>query len=269
MKIKFLVFILFFLLLILFIPNFSSASDVYIWNDSIIELPSLPEDIPSNNYIIRYDPYWKAFGVWVANDWNSSSYFYYDAQDVHCFDSLFTLYRCYDNNPSSWVFISSNEYRIRFGSDNYVSGNDELVFSTSVIYDQLHKEDIYFTGSSRFYINFNFYDNYGTFTTSYFSSDVLDWNVYIAYENADNFKLMNYASLTTEDNITFYYFTYDVYKNGTYYFLFENEKLGFTQYITYVVDQFYNDIALNLHLSTTEKTTEPIYILSNRYYFER
>ena len=263
--------LLFFIIFILFFINIneSKASKVYFYNDDFLTLPDLPVD-DSKKYIIRYDDYWKAFGIWIVNNWDNDSFFYLDSDArINVNNSNFTLYYCFLNNLNVWELRSENASHIDLGTYLIDKQLEQLVFSSSLIYDSIDKTDIFFLGSSEFYIKTEINtNNSATFKSSFFAEDdILDWEVSISKDNLDNFKLMNYASIS-KDGLTFYYFTIDVFDNATYYFEFKSNKLNTSYYLSVELKDLISDIDLSLYLSTTENTTEPIYVLSNKYYYD-
>ena len=127
---------------------------------------------------------------------------------------------------------------------------------------------IFFNASFGFDLNFNeTFNLYQVVSKSPIDYDRFD---YITATITDfNNNTYNLEWEFSDLDETFYVYYYDIYENGTYTINIvdseKDEEYTFTINCTEIDEDFGS---LNLYLSTEEQTTEPIYVLSNRYYYE-
>lgn len=182
----------------------------------------------------------------------------------------------YSNRQSttidSWGFFNNRTIDVD-DINNFVnmgfawnSNADAIIYSDFNIYNE--DGSIFFNGSFRFDLNFieeqNLYQlvssnsiSYDRF--SYITATITDFN--------NNTFNLNWEYFDVDETQFVYY--YDIYENGTYTINIvdseKDEEYTFTINCTEIDEDFGS---LNLHLSTEEQTTEPLYVLSNRYYFD-
>lgn len=269
---KFFYVLLFLLFIIIFFNfNISKASIDVVYNDDIVSLPDIPVDdyitidMTDNPYILRFDKYWNCFSFWLCTDFSDNSYFYLTNNQYIGFNNsfgtqgTFLVYRLIDNK---WQYIESGPFSNIDGDWNSV------LYSSFDIYTDVNKTNIIFNASFRFDVNFIEEENFYQITsTNLIRSSRLEFlEATIINESGDSFFL-NYEYATLDNSYYIYY--YDIYENGTYIINIidseKDEEYTFTINCTEIDEDFGS---LNLHLSTEEQTTEPIYVLSNRYYYE-
>ena len=264
-----LLFLLFFIILFNF--NFSKASIDVVYNDEIVSLPDIPIDehitaeMTNNPYVLRFDDYWDCFSFWLCIDFSDTSYFYLTNNQYIGFKNsygeqgTFLVYRLIDNK---WQYIESGFY------SNIDADWNSVLYSSYDIYTDLNKTDIFYNASIGFDVNFIEEENfYQVTSTNLIRADRLEFLESTITDESGNSFFLNYESATLDDSYYIYYF--DIYKNGTYTITVrdteKDEEYEFTIKCTEIDEEAFS---LNLHLSTTEKTTGPIFVLSNRYYYE-
>ncbi len=134
----------------------------------------------------------------------------------------------------------------------------------------IYNEDgsIFFNGSFRFDLNFIEEQNlYQIVSSNSISYDRFSFITATITDSNDNVYSLNWEYYDVDETQFVYY--YDIYENGTYTINIvdseKDEEYTFTINCTEIDEDFGS---LNLYLSTEEQTTEPLYVLSNRYYYE-
>lgn len=272
---KKLLFILFFIIFIIFFINIteSKASFNVTHNGELVSLPDLPIDERVSEemynylpYLVSYSPYNNTYAFYIPRSFiedgiitfTGDNKIYYKVPGQNTYGQFYGY--LYKNG--SWQYNSGVKDYLNYMYDSY-----PFLFASANIYGD-DGSTIFFNASFNFKLNFYENDNYYQVVSSWnINSDRLDnLTATITDENNNTFN-MNYEYADI-DNSTFLYY-YNVYKNGTYTIKIidseVNETYTFTINCT-EIDENYG--ALGLHLSTTEQTTEPIFVLSNRYYYE-
>lgn len=278
------VFILFFILFFLILFNLDLfAVDITFTDKDFNELSvSLPEDISSKNFIICQST---STVVLITTDkeslqlyFGNNSYTNYNTYrlyvDIYYFD--------YDTN--SFVYqkneffirksvLSSDGFSCLYCSENflvYCQHDDYGFFSDNELigYNSFYNLSVNYEvieNGYRIYTNYFNYNGIQPYWTAYIWT--LD-STYIPLEDCNPIAGSGWESFdyyeSTEDNISFRWY-YDVSFSKEYVICFNNSLTNSYKYFTLDIK---DNFLLNLHLSTTEQTTEPIYVLSNRYYFE-
>lgn len=247
--------------------NESKANFDINYDGEVISFPDLPEKCDNLPFIISFDIYHETFCLTVPTEFINGAVFTFESKPSPSYNHLYykipggkkgtiELYLLKDN---SWVFNISGEYL-----DNNIN---RYYFSTDNIY-QNDGSEVFFNATFGFRLNFieeeNFYQVVSVNGIDYDRFDSIE--AYITNEAGDSYFLnWEYSDVYEE----FYIYYFDIYKNGTYTITVKDkekdEEYEFTIKCTEIDEEAFS---LNLHLSTTEKTTEPIYVLSNRYYYE-
>ena len=144
------------------------------------------------------------------------------------------------------------------------------IYSTVYSDINIYNEDgsIFFNGSFRFDLNFIEEQNlYQIVSSNSISYDRFSFITATITDSNDNVYSLNWEYYDVDETQFVYY--YDIYENGTYTINIvdseKDEEYTFTINCTEIDEDFGS---LNLYLSTEEQTTEPLYVLSNRYYYE-
>lgn len=243
---------LLFLLFLFFLSIHSNAGYVFEGTDEFVE-----------QYLIYETPSGQLRMLYYPN--NSSPGFLYKEENNKMYIFLQnginrTYYRHFDESSNSWVYenYSVNTWSEISGTILYCSHDvfyeDGTLFFSKYPYD--------FSFDLNFYEDDNFYQ---VVSRVFISSDRLsNLTATITDENNNTFNMnWEYADF---DNSSFAYF-YNIYENGTYTIkLIDNNETYTFKINCTEIDEDYGE--LGLHLSTTEQTTNPVYVLSNRYYYE-
>lgn len=223
--------------------------------------------------------------MWLFNDTyycitsaEIPKYQYYDSTNNEFFWCNGTK-KLFKYSSGSWVQITDNSSKLEPfvslpKSDNryFAFVNYQGACGTMFRYlDFVSNYDIYDTAGNFMYsckYNFEinlFEDTAEFFSTSYFTKDEIEKT---SFQIGLDGK--NYYNMTIEyiEQIDAYAVWEEVDKNGTYYIkITKNDSTELI--LKYVIDGIDESAhSLNLHLSTEEQTTEPIYILSNKYYYQ-
>lgn len=255
-----------FLLLFIFLLNNSYAFDV-VNDDKNVELADLPFDYNNENahYVICYKNNYYFLIFYIGSDFQKfycvpGSYLTtYNTNGNEIKDGSVKL--CdYDMSSDSWGTVRA------WGA---VSMNGaKIVYSSDDVYDS--SGNIYFGRS---------FDVFSiTLSTTEYSSEPIqaysNWfdiryeGRYKCYISTDyeNWSSMNIRTLN-DNNSTYYGFYYDIQYNGVYYFKCVDTVKNITKILTLNITNLKNKINIEFHLSNTNNTTNPIYILSNKYYY--
>ena len=84
--------------------------------------------------------------------------------------------------------------------------------------------------------------------------------------DAENWLAMHTRTLNDNDS-EYYGFYYDIKYNGAYYFKCIDTITNDTKSLSLNITNLKDKIDIEFYLSNTDNTTEPIYILSNKYYY--
>ena len=193
-------------------------------------------------------------------------YYYNSSSNIFTFSSNY--FRIDGSTPSSFnfsvLYCSTDFYVLCEQDENGIFNDGELLgYDSNVSLDITYQE---FDGFYRLYTNYFTFDGIQSFFTAYI------WigdGTYIPLEECDPISgsgwesFDNYESNPDDDSKYRWYYDVTIFKQ--YKICFENSLSGTYMYFDIDLSKSY---FLNLHLSTTEHTTEPIYVLSNRYYFE-
>lgn len=254
------IFILCFILLLFLFFNISEskASFEVEYNGNIVSLP----DIDFKHYVVfsGHNTYYLMVldDAYIENGYvckgNANSFGY--CKDVKTWtDNKKILFAYYSLNDDEWKLESEGT--------GWTIGQLSIVYSTEDIY---YNDKLIFEASFRADMNYIEEDNIYQACTNFF--DMSEFDNLACYISSDNstWDNMLYEEDTINNQFLFYY---NITKNDTYYiklvYLDTLEEIVVTVTADKIEEQ---DISLNLHLSTTEQTTEPIYILSNKYYYE-
>ncbi len=178
------------------------------------------------------------------------------------------------NTLTSWATLSYKSYNINTDT-SWIQGyvdkpdlpnqNDNVIYSTQdIVYSD--NGDIFFNASFQVKMNYIEEENMYQACTNFF--DMSEFDNLACYISSDNSTWNN--MLVGEDTVNNQFeFYYNIIENGTYYIKLVYLDTLKETVVTVTADKIEGqDISLNLHLSTTENTTDPIYILSNKYYYE-
>lgn len=268
-------FTLVFFIFIIFLINFNdclASFDIYD-NGEVVSLPDLPIDERISEdmynilpYFISYNTYYSSYVFYIprylvdggivtfSKSYKSRIYYKVPGQEIF---GQFYAYRVSNNK---WEFISGIESYLNFIEDT-------ILYSSQNIYSD-DGASIFFNASFGFDLNFNeTFNLYQVVSKSPIDYDRFD---YITATITDfNNNTYNLEWEFSDLDETFYVYYYDIYENGTYTINIvdseKDEEYTFTINCTEIDEDFGS---LNLYLSTEEQTTEPIYVLSNRYYYE-
>lgn len=271
---KKLLFILFFIIFIIFFINIteSNASFEVNYNGEVISLPDLPIDERISEDMYTYLPYFVAYSpsnhtyaLYIPRSYiegavltfTDSSPLYYKIPSSSTTGTLYGyLYR-----NGIWEYNSGVELYVRLGT-----GFSDILFSNKNIY-KADGTSIYFNASFSFNLNFYEDDNfYQVVSSSSYFTDRMESLTATITDSSNNTFNLNYEYSNPDETLFMYY--YNIYKNGTYTIKIIDSEFNKTYTFTINCTEIDEDYgALELHLSTTEQTTEPIYVLSNRYYY--
>ena len=269
--------ILFFIFFIISFNNIVKAEFVFISNvdGQMYSLPDLPFNVDDYYFYIisgyKYDGHFRGVAIPRSDDSviyydnnNNTLYFYVDSLEGYIFNC--------GSSGSSWNVVSfTNNSPMTAVSFDIETGNNyrHVLYCNTPIKDLTG--DTVYAYNDLFYLECSTYEPTASLDiyTNYFSiDDIYNYNVYISKGNINNFKEMDYATLHTDDSDFYRFVAYDITENDTYYFKFVDNTNNQVQYLTLIVTNIFSGTdLLNLHLSTTEPTTDPIYVLSNKYYY--
>lgn len=266
-------------LFIVFIPN-SNAS---------VEIPQEVHDYAKSrnygydNYIILYDKNDGKFYVpyetscYSADNYKNGTWKYRKYNDVYCFTSPSWWMLGLDKySGNSWSSVSTNNT----GSNSIIQLNPsfdnhdfEIVYSSKPIYytgiPGHTNSDIYYSYLPQFSVSLS--------TTEYSSKPIQAYSnwfdmkfqgrfkCYISTD-AENWLAMHTRTLNDNDS-EYYGFYYDIKYNGAYYFKCIDTITNDTKSLSLNITNLKDKIDIEFYLSNTDNTTEPIYILSNKYYY--
>lgn len=266
-------------LFIVFIPN-SNAS---------VEIPQEVHDYAKSrnygydNYIILYDKNDGKFYVpyetscYSADNYKNGTWKYRKYNDVYCFTSPSWWMLGLDKySGNSWSSVSTNNT----GSNSIIQLNPsfdnhdfEIVYSSKPIYytgiPGHTNSDIYYSYLPQFSVSLS--------TTEYSSKPIQAYSNWFDMKFQGRFKCyistdaQNWLSMhirtLNDNNSTYYGFYYDIQYNGAYYFKCVDTVNNKTKTLTFNITNLKDKIDIEFYLSNTDNTTEPIYILSNKYYY--
>lgn len=286
---KVLFIILFFILFILLFQLDTFATDISFEDMSGNKITTaLPEDLPStDNYFIgQFD---NIISLISTENENLGFYFKkYDISPYYNHEKVYINEWCYSYETNSFEFYSRRRY---FGSGVEPSSSHfSILYCSPDFYIFCEHDDYgFFSDNEILAYNSNYIlditseqlDNSYRLFTNYFSPNGIQpyWTAYIWTLSEEEYKpleecdpiegsgwsaFINYEN-KTENDIIYTRWYYDVLEAKDYNICFFNSLTEKYHYFTVNVENSNN---LNLHLSTTEKTTDPIYVLSNRYYYE-
>lgn len=249
---------------------------------------SLPEDLPStHNFIIIRT---KTFTSLISTDKNNLG-FYFDTFDIFTnFNNERTYVKEWNYNYDTNSFIWNNDRYYFGGGGRHPSSDFDIYYCSSDFYvycqhdiDGLFADNEVLAYDSNYTLDITS-EYLGTsyrLYTNYFSEKGIQpyWTAYIWTLSEEEYKPLEECSpiegsgwvsfdnyeTKVENDINYVRYYYDVTDIKEYTVCFFNSLTNKYHYFT--VDPE-SSTALNLHLSTTEKTTDPIYVLSNRYYYE-
>lgn len=286
---KVLFIILFFILFILLFQLDVFATDIT-FEDSYGNkiTTSLPEDLPStHNFIIIRT---KTITSLISTDKNNLG-FYFDTFDIFTnFDNERTYVKEWNYNYDTNSFIWNNDRYYIGGGGRHPSSDFDIYYCSSdfyvycqhdidglfadnevLAYDSNYNLDItseYLGTSYRLYTNYFSEKGIQPYWTAYIWT--LSEEEYIPLEECDPIEGSGWLSFDNyetkvENGINYVRYYYDVTDIKEYTVCFFNSLTNKYHYFTVNPE---DTTALNLHLSTTEQTTDPIFVLSNRYYYE-
>lgn len=259
MKKRFLVIFIFLLLFLLALNIKTLAFDFISSDGQIYRDFTIPEDVGTRFCIFITDHGEGQFGIGFPG-----------TKIFNADDLIFRLtnnkYGYSTGNLTNWGTFSyytsvDGKNWNNFYKDLPDVSNAKLLYSTEICYNM----DGSINDFSIFNINLSTTEP--TSSLELFSNNISvnGYEVYYSKDNIDNFSLMTKEQISD----TNYFYKVTVLENGYYYFKFVNSALDFEQYVSVKVTNINSSLSsnLNLHLSTTEKTTEPIYVLSNKYLY--
>lgn len=286
---KVLFIILFIILFILLFQLDTFATDISFEDMSGNKITTaLPEDLPfTDNYFIgQFD---NIISLISTENENLGFYFKkYDISPYYNHEKVYINEWCYSYETNSFEFYSRRRY---FGSGVEPSSSHfSILYCSPDFYIFCEHDDYgFFSDNEILAYNSNYslditseqLDNSYRLFTNYFSPNGIQpyWTAYIWTLSEEEYKpleecdpiegsgwsaFINYEN-KTENDIIYTRWYYDVLEAKDYNICFFNSLTEKYHYFTVNVENSNN---LNLHLSTTEKTTDPIYVLSNRYYYE-
>lgn len=268
--------VLIFIFIIFSFSQIVKADFVFVnsYNGQINTLPDLPFNVDDYYFFInsgyKGDSYIRAFAV----PRNEKSSIYYDSSKhllwASCETQGLDLYK--GPHMTSW-HVSTFNKSLSMGNISFDGSTGEnfrhVIYCNTSIKDL--NGDIVFSYNTTYFLQASTYEptNSLDIYTNYFSmSDLNNYNVYYSKGNLDNFIACDHATLHTDNNDFFRFVAYDITENDTYFFKFVDNKNNEIQYLSLTITNISSGLdLLNLHLSTTEPTTEPIYVLSNKYYY--
>lgn len=286
---KVLFIILFFILFILLFQLDVFAAEISFEDNSGTEITtSLPEDLSStDNYFIAQA---KSSVFLISTDkYNVGLYFStFDVYTNYNEARLYTNQWLYNYDTNSFGTKNNNFYF--GGGGRHPSSDFSILYCSTDFYVYCeHDDDGLFSDNeilgydSNYSLNITseYTDNSYRLYTNYFSPNGIQpyWTAYIWTLSEEEYKPLEECSpiegsgwvsfdnyeTKVENDINYVRYYYDVTDIKEYTVCFTNSLTNKYHYFT--VDPE-SSTALNLHLSTTEKTTDPIYVLSNRYYYE-
>lgn len=255
-------FILLFILFFLILFNINIFAFDFVGMDgSVYQNFVIPENIGDNFSIFRSNmglyllafPGSDCFGSEDLLFRKSSNKFGYSVGELDNWGSI-SYYASTDG--INWDFFYENHPDIP---------NASLLYSSDICYnmDWSVYYDKSFSFELIFFEEYNMYQIISYFPIDY---DLIDRFTATISDGSDSFFL-NWE-FSDAENLTYSYY-YDIYENGSYIVTINDSETDIDYTFTFnctEIDESHN--SLNLHLSTTEQTTEPIYVLSNRYYYE-
>lgn len=286
---KVLFIILFFILFILLFQLDVFAAEISFEDNSGTEIiTSLPEDLSStDNYFIAQA---KSSVFLISTDkYNVGLYFgTFDVYTNYNQERLYTNQWLYNYDTNSFGTKNSNfyfggggrhpssDFSILYCSTDfyvYCEHDDDGLFSDNEIlgYDSNYSLNItseYTDNSYRLYTNYFSPNGIQPYWTAYIWT--LSEEEYIPLEDCNLIEGSGWVSFDNyetkvENDINYVRYYYDISDIKEYTVCFFNSLTNKYHYFTVDIE---DSNILNLHLSTTEQTTDPIYVLSNRYYYE-
>lgn len=254
-------------LFIIFIPNCSNAFSITV-GDNLVSLPDLPDNVKDKIFFIGKSAYTSSDGDYFLCFYNG------------------------DNTGVSCIYNFDNELKVGFFKDNkQLTMSRYVYYSSKGVWQNLSTRpdqsvrggNIYYSSNNIYYTNGSIYYNASmafsiTLSTTEHSSvpiqafsnwfDMKYQGRYKCYISTDseNWLSMNIRTLNDNDSV-YYGFYYDILYNGVYYFKCIDTVTNDTKSLSLNITNLKDKIDIEFYLSNTDNTTEPIYILSNKYYY--
>ena len=254
-------------LFIIFIPNCSNAFSITV-GDNLVSLPDLPDNVKDKIFFIGKSAYTSSDGDYFLCFYNG------------------------DNTGVSCIYNFDNELKVGFFKDNkQLTMSRYVYYSSKGVWQNLSTRpdqsvrggNIYYSSNNIYYNNGSIYYNASmsfsiTLSTTEHSSvpiqaysnwfDMKYQGRYKCYISTDseNWLSMNIRTLNDNDSV-YYGFYYDILYNGVYYFKCIDTVTNDTKSLSLNITNLKDKIDIEFYLSNTDNTTEPIYILSNKYYY--
>lgn len=254
-------------LFIIFIPNCSNAFSITV-GDNLVSLPDLPDNVKDKIFFIGKSAYTSSDGDYFLCFYNG------------------------DNTGVSCIYNFDNELKVGFFKDNkQLTMSRYVYYSSKGVWQNLSTRpdqsvrggNIYYSSNNIYYTNGSIYYNASmafsiTLSTTEHSSvpiqaysnwfDMKYQGRYKCYISTDseNWLSMNIRTLNDNDSV-YYGFYYDILYNGAYYFKCIDTVTNDTKSLSLNITNLKDKIDIEFYLSNTDNTTEPIYILSNKYYY--
>ena len=260
------IFLFFFFFFFTFTTESKANFDIN-YDGEVISFPDLPEKCDDLPFIISFNRYNKTLCLTVPTEFINGAVFTFESKPSPNYNHLWYKIPGGDKGTLDFYLLQDNSWVFNFTGDYLDNNINTYYFSTDNIY-QNDGSEIYFNSTFGFKLNFieeeNFYQVVSINGIDYDRFESIE--AYITNESGNSYFLnWEYSDVYEE----FYIYYFDIYKNGTYTITVKDkekdEEYEFTIKCTEIDEEAFS---LNLHLSTTEKTTEPIYVLSNRYYYE-
>lgn len=254
-------------LFIIFIPNCSNAFSITV-GDNLVSLPDLPDNVKDKIFFIGKSAYTSSDGDYFLCFYNG------------------------DNTGVSCIYNFDNELKVGFFKDNkQLTMSRYVYYSSKGVWQNLSTRpdqsvrggNIYYSSNNIYYNNGSIYYNASmsfsiTLSTTEHSSGPIqaysNWfdmkfqgrfKCYISTD-AENWLAMHTRTLNDNDS-EYYGFYYDIKYNGAYYFKCIDTVTNDTKSLSLNITNLKDKIDIEFYLSNTDNTTEPIYILSNKYYY--
>lgn len=254
-------------LFIIFIPNCSNAFSITV-GDNLVSLPDLPDNVKDKIFFIGKSAYTSSDGDYFLCFYNG------------------------DNTGVSCIYNFDNELKVGFFKDNkQLTMSRYVYYSSKGVWQNLSTRpdqsvrggNIYYSSNNIYYTNGSIYYNASmafsiTLSTTEHSSVPIqaysNWfdmkfqgrfKCYISTD-AENWLAMHTRTLNDNDS-EYYGFYYDIKYNGAYYFKCIDTVTNDTKSLSLNITNLKDKIDIEFYLSNTDNTTEPIYILSNKYYY--
>lgn len=257
-----------FLLLFFNIPE-SKASFELEYNGINFSVPNIPSDVKyyavcADNPDVP-DPYEGHYISLIVGD---SEFTYSDSYGDHAlYTTNIKRYLLQYGEFSSSVLWEDYETTSGLYNDKKFYQLGTILYANHDIYYSTKHENagqLYYD-SKLFNYNLNYVEDYNYVQ---FSSELFDYNnvndisISFSKDNIDFTEMeIEVADITNE----FLYY-YNFYQNGTYYIKYSNNITGMYEVFSIEIIDIIK-YSINFFLSTEDKTTEPIYILSNQYYY--